>query len=66
MLERHGGQALAEVHRVECAGRGQQIWSCGACHYRVRPQAVVEISNTGSIVFCDSCKRILYIADAAG
>ncbi len=66
VLERHGGQALAQVLKVERVGRGQEIWSCEACHYRVRPQAVIEITNTGSIVFCDSCKRILYIADPAG
>lgn len=66
VLERHGGQALAEVRAVDRVGRGPQIWSCGTCNYRVRPQAVVEITNSGSIVFCDSCKRILYIADPAG
>lgn len=61
VLLRHGGQALAEVRRLERVGRGQQMWSCGCCHYRVRPQSVVDITNSGSIVFCDSCKRILYI-----
>ncbi len=66
VLERHEGQALAEVVKVERVGRGQQIWSCGNCHYRVRPQAVIEITNSGGIVFCDSCKRILYLADATG
>lgn len=66
VLERHGGKALAEVRPVERVGRGQQIWSCGVCNYRVRPQAVVEITNSGSIVFCDSCKRILFLADPAG
>jgi predicted nucleic acid-binding Zn-ribbon protein len=63
VLERHAGSALAEIRKIERVGRGQQIWSCGTCHYRVRPQAVVEISNNGSIVFCDSCKRILYIEE---
>ena len=65
VLQRFGGQALAEVRKLERVGRGQQIWSCTTCHYRVRPQSVVEITNNGSIVFCDSCKRILYIEDPA-
>jgi len=66
VLERHAGSALAEVRKLEKVGRGQQVWSCGTCHYRVRPQAVVQISNSGSIVFCDSCKRILYIESTVG
>lgn len=66
VLERHGDQPLAEIRKIERVGRGPQILSCGLCHYRVRPQAVVEITNNGSIVFCDSCKRILFIDDPAG
>jgi predicted nucleic acid-binding Zn-ribbon protein len=66
VLERHAGSALAEIRKIERVGRGPQIWSCSTCHYRVRPQAVVEISNNGSIVFCDSCKRILYLEETAG
>ncbi len=65
-LERFGGAALAEVRIIERVGKAQQIWSCGICNYRVRPQSVVEITNNGSIVFCDSCKRILYIENVAG
>lgn len=61
ILERHHGHALALVQKVERVGKGQQIWSCGACNYRVRPQAVVEIANNGSLVLCDSCRRILYL-----
>ena len=61
VVQRHGGQALAEVKRMERSGRSPQMWSCSACHYRVRPQSVVDITTSGSIVFCDSCKRILYI-----
>ena len=61
ILERHQGHALALVSKVERVGKGQQIWSCGECNYRVRPQAVVEIANNGSLVLCDSCRRILYL-----
>jgi predicted nucleic acid-binding Zn-ribbon protein len=63
LLERMGGAALAPVRRLETPGRGAQVWHCGACNYRVRPQAVVEIHNRGSLVQCESCKRILYLED---
>ena len=66
VFERHQGQAMAPVQEVQQTGkRGAQIWHCGACNYRVRPQAVVEIANKGTLVLCDSCKRILYIEDQA-
>jgi predicted nucleic acid-binding Zn-ribbon protein len=64
--ERYGGRALSEVLGVERVGKQPQIWSCSTCHYRVRPQAVVEIVNVGKIVTCDSCKRILYMPGAGG
>lgn len=64
LFNRYRGEALAPVKTPDRAGRGQQIWCCGACNWRVRPQAVVEIRNHGSLVECDSCKRILYIEEA--
>ncbi|MFQ5528593.1 MAG: zinc ribbon domain-containing protein [Thermoanaerobaculia bacterium] len=65
VFERHHGNAMAAVQEVQQTGKkGAQIWHCGACNYRVRPQAVVEIANRGTLVPCDSCKRILYIAEA--
>jgi predicted nucleic acid-binding Zn-ribbon protein len=63
LLERMGGTALAPVRRLETAAKGVQVWHCAACHYRVRPQAVVEIRNRGSLVQCESCKRILYLEE---
>lgn len=60
MLERLGGDALAPVLQVD-RGKGPRIWHCGGCNYRVRPQAVVEIRNSGNLVHCDSCKRILFL-----
>jgi uncharacterized protein len=62
LLERNRGDALATVTLATRVGKGPQIWSCGACNFRVRPQVVVEIRNSGAILECDSCKRILYIA----
>ncbi len=62
--ERHPNGALAAIRLLERPGRGQREWHCGACSYRVRPQVVVEIKNNGSLVQCDSCKRILYVEEA--
>ena len=58
--ERYGGRAMAEIRGLE-RGRMPKIWHCAACNYRVRPQVVMQILNNGSIVLCDSCKRILYL-----
>ncbi len=60
LFERHGGHPLAAVRLAE-TGRDQRMWHCGGCNYRVRPQSVVEIRTTGSIVLCDSCKRVLFL-----
>lgn len=65
LFERYRGEALAPVRAADRGGRGPQIWSCGACNWRVRPQVVVEIRNQGSLIECDSCKRILFIEDGA-
>jgi predicted nucleic acid-binding Zn-ribbon protein len=59
--ERLSSGALAPVRSFARPGRPQREWHCGVCNYRVRPQTVVEIRNTGDLVQCDSCKRILYI-----
>jgi predicted nucleic acid-binding Zn-ribbon protein len=64
ILDRHQGHALAPVQKLQRLGKGPHVWHCGVCNYRVRPQSVVEIANNGSLVTCDSCKRILYLAEA--
>jgi len=64
--ERRGGSALAPILEIDRPGRGPREWHCGACNYRVRPQVVVEIRNRGSLVQCDSCKRILFLGDEGG
>ncbi|MDH3743862.1 MAG: C4-type zinc ribbon domain-containing protein [Acidobacteriota bacterium] len=63
ILDRHENQALAPIQKLQRAGKGPQMWHCGACNYSVRPQSVVEIANNGSLVPCDSCKRILYLPE---
>ena len=62
--ERLEGAPLASIRRVERPGRGPVEWHCGACNYRVRPQVVVQVRNSGELVQCESCKRILYIEEA--
>ena len=62
VLERNPTGALAPVRPIERPpGKTQREWACSACNYRVRPQSVVEIRNSGNLVQCDSCKRILYL-----
>jgi len=34
--------------------------SCSACHVKVRPAAMQTLKQGREIVYCDSCKRILY------
>lgn len=65
VLLRYPGGALAPVRPIDRPGRGQREWHCTACNYRVRPQSVVEIRNTESLVQCDACKRILYLEPEA-
>ncbi|MDH3405044.1 MAG: C4-type zinc ribbon domain-containing protein [Acidobacteriota bacterium] len=64
--ERFDGVALAEVRELQRVGKGRQMWHCSGCNYRVLPQSLVEIRNNGSVVLCDSCKRILYYVEDAG
>lgn len=64
--ERLGGAPLAVIRRAERPGKGPVEWHCGACNYRVRPQVVVQVRNDGTLVQCDSCKRILYMEQDMG
>ncbi len=63
ICERFDGVALAQVRELQRVGRGRQMWHCSGCNYRVLPQSLVEIRNNGSVVLCDSCKRILYYVE---
>ncbi len=62
--ERFGGAALARIQLVQRPGKGPQMWHCSNCNYRVLPQALVEVRNHGSVVLCDSCKRILHFVES--
>lgn len=63
IFEHHATRALAPVREV-ARSKGVVFRHCGACNYQVRPQVVVEISNTGALLQCDNCKRILYVPDS--
>lgn len=65
LASRFGGGALAPILKVDRSGRGPTMWHCGACNYRVRPQAVVMVRNEGVLQTCDSCQRILFLEDEA-
>ncbi len=39
--------------------------SCSACHVKVRPAAMQILKQGREIVYCDSCKRILYYEPAS-
>lgn len=62
--ERTGGRALAAIRKVERL-KGPVMWHCSVCNYNVRPQVLVEIQDRGSLIQCDSCKRILYMEEQA-
>jgi predicted nucleic acid-binding Zn-ribbon protein len=61
--ERTKGTTLAEVLTID-RSKGPNMWHCGVCHYNVRPQSVVDILNHGSLILCDSCKRILFVSES--
>jgi predicted nucleic acid-binding Zn-ribbon protein len=50
LMEKKGGQAIVLVSGV----------SCSACHVKVRPAALQALKAGRDIIYCDSCKRILY------
>lgn len=54
LVRSHGAGALANV-----AGN-----FCSACNVKIEPQRRVEL-NSGRLVFCKSCGRLLYVDDSA-
>lgn len=50
LVEKKGGLAIVRVVNA----------SCSACHVKVRPAAMQILKSGREIVYCDSCKRILY------
>ncbi len=55
----------AEFHRLVEKKHGRAVvlavgGSCSACHVKIRPAAMQILKQGREIVYCDSCKRILY------
>ncbi|MDH3285246.1 MAG: C4-type zinc ribbon domain-containing protein [Acidobacteriota bacterium] len=48
-----GGIAVAQIDKT----------ACGACHVKLRPQIINLCRRGEDLVACDSCRRILFIAD---
>ena len=60
----------AEFHRLVEKKHGLAVvlvmaGSCSACHVKVRPAALQQLKQARETIYCDSCKRILYIAEDA-
>jgi uncharacterized protein len=67
LRERHNGDPLAGVVRVERPGSANAMWRCAVCNYSVRPQVVVQISTSAEIVTCDCGRqRIFYLDQSEG
>lgn len=63
LFRRLGGDALSTASKAQVVPRGQVEWHCSVCHYRVRPQAIVEIKSSGALVQCERCQRFLRVED---
>jgi len=50
LVDKKGGLAIVRVSNA----------SCSACHVKVRPAAMQILKAGREVVYCDSCKRILY------
>lgn len=60
----------AEFHRLVDKKHGLAVVlvqgsSCSACHVKVRPAAMQILKQGREVIYCDSCKRILYYESAS-
>jgi predicted nucleic acid-binding Zn-ribbon protein len=54
LLDKKRGLAVSRVIQLGSS------FSCSACHVKIRPAALQVLKAGREIVYCDSCKRILY------
>ncbi len=54
LLDKKRGVAVAHVIQIASS------YSCSACHVKIRPAALQLLKAGNEIVYCDTCKRILY------
>jgi len=58
-------ELIAQYRRIANAHKGVALAEakdelCGACHVRIRPQMYTDLLLTETIMFCDSCSRMLF------
>lgn len=49
LIEHKDGKAIASIDNGICSG----------CHFLLRPQIIVEVAKSDSIIICENCSRIL-------
>lgn len=54
LLDKKRGLAIASVIQIVAS------YSCSACHVKIRPAALQSLKAGNEIIYCDTCKRILY------
>jgi len=52
------GEAMAEVHQDDAR---RMEYSCGGCYMSIPPETVNRLATQDDLVYCPSCKRILYL-----
>jgi len=62
------GELLAQYRKISDARKGTALAEakdelCSACHVRIRPQMYADLLLTETIMFCDSCSRILFVRE---
>ena len=65
LFERHDGDPLAKVHKIERSGSGPAMWRCSVCNYSVRPQIVVEIQRSSELVMCECGRQRIFFIETA-
>jgi predicted nucleic acid-binding Zn-ribbon protein len=61
-------ELIAQYRRIADAHKGVALAEaknelCGVCHVRIRPQMYADLLLTETIMFCDSCSRILFVRE---
>ena len=59
-------ELIEQYRRIADARKGVALAEakdelCSACHVRIRPQMYADLLLTETIMFCDSCSRILFV-----
>jgi uncharacterized protein len=62
-------QVLATYERIAKGRKGVAVAAardghCTLCHVRLRPQVFNDVRRNDSIIFCESCQRVLYFDPA--